>query len=163
MLSCCILVNQSYTLADWTEDIALASSHGVDGFALNVGSNPWQPKQVAAAFAAASGSPFKLFLSFDMTSLPGSSRSDATFLRDLVLACADSPNQLRWNGKVVVSTFGGENCTFGERSVSAGWRSALKDKMPPVSGSLAWNYKSFIRFCSSRRRCISSLHSSISR
>ncbi|KAF8494304.1 alpha-1,3-glucanase [Gautieria morchelliformis] len=122
----------SYTSSDWTEDIELASSHGIDGFALNVGSDTWQPKHVAAAYAAASGSAFKLFLSFDMTSLPGSSRADATFLRELILACASSPNQLKWDGKIVVSTFGGEKCTFGERSVGAGWHSAVKDGMPPV-------------------------------
>jgi glucan endo-1,3-alpha-glucosidase len=130
-----ILVPQSYTSSDWIEDIELASSHGIDGFALNVGSNTWQPKQVAAAYAAASGSAFKLFISFDMTSLSGSCRSDITFLRELILACASSPNQLKWGGKIVVSTFGGENCTFGERSVGAGWYSAVKDGMPPVSSA----------------------------
>ena len=68
-----------------------------------------------------------------MSSLPGSSLSDATALRDLILACANSPNQLKLNEKIVVSTFSGETCTFGERSVSAGWQKAVKDGMPPVS------------------------------
>jgi glucan endo-1,3-alpha-glucosidase len=131
-----IIVSQSYTATEWTEDIELASSHGIDGFALNIGSNPWQAAQVSAAYAAALGTSFKLFLSFDMTSLPGSSCSDVTLLRDLITACATSPNQLRWNGKIVVSTFGGETCTFGERSVSAGWRRVITDGMPPVSEGL---------------------------
>ena len=67
-----------------------------------------------------------------MTSLPGSSHSDVTALRDLILACANSPNQLKLNGKIVVSTFAGENCTFGERTVGAGWQRAVKEGMPPV-------------------------------
>jgi glucan endo-1,3-alpha-glucosidase len=40
-----------------------------DAFALNVGSDSWQPDRVSSAFAAAkaSGTGFKLFLSFDMS------------------------------------------------------------------------------------------------
>ncbi|KAF8577364.1 glycoside hydrolase family 71 protein [Ramaria rubella] len=122
----------SYTPADWTDDIGLAFTHGIDGFALNVGSNPWQPKQVAAAFAAAKDTPFKLFLSFDMTSLPGSSSSDATILREYINTYYNNPNQLRWNDEPVVSTFGGEHCTFGQDSVNAGWYTAIKEGIPPV-------------------------------
>ena len=40
---------------------------GIDGFALNVGINDWEPQRVADAYTAASGTSFKLFLSFDMT------------------------------------------------------------------------------------------------
>ena len=38
-----------YTSADWQEDITQAHAAGIDGFALNVGSDDWQPGQVATA------------------------------------------------------------------------------------------------------------------
>ena len=50
-----------YTKPDWANDIALASSAGIDAFALNVGSDPWQPDRVKDAYdaAAESGTGFK--------------------------------------------------------------------------------------------------------
>ncbi|KAJ3526074.1 hypothetical protein NM688_g8304 [Phlebia brevispora] len=58
----------SYTSDDWMEDVTEAHAAGIDGFALNIGSDDWQPSQVAAAYAAAesSGTGFKLFISYDM-------------------------------------------------------------------------------------------------
>lgn len=38
-----------YTTADWSADIALAHASGIDGFALNMGSDDWQPARVADA------------------------------------------------------------------------------------------------------------------
>lgn len=38
-----------YTPQDWADDIALAHASGIDGFALNMGTDDWQPAQVAAA------------------------------------------------------------------------------------------------------------------
>lgn len=39
-----------YTSSDWMEDILGAHNNGIDGFALNVGVDSWQPGQVAAAY-----------------------------------------------------------------------------------------------------------------
>lgn len=39
-----------YTQADWLQDIRGATSAGIDAFALNVGTDSWQPSQVAAAY-----------------------------------------------------------------------------------------------------------------
>jgi glucan endo-1,3-alpha-glucosidase len=116
--------------ADWADDIALASQSGIDGFALNMGQDDWQPARVADAYQAAlqSGLDFKLFLSLDMTSLPCASPSDAQALRSLVLKFASHPNQLRYtklqsDPLPLVSTFAGETCTFGQDTPSNGWRS----------------------------------------
>ena len=38
-----------YTQATWTSDIQLAKNNGIDGFALNVGSDSWEITQVANA------------------------------------------------------------------------------------------------------------------
>ena len=48
------------------EDITLALAHGIDGFALNVGSDDWQATRVADAYNAARETKFQLFISFDM-------------------------------------------------------------------------------------------------
>ena len=39
-----------YTVADWQDDITLAHASGIDGFALNIGSDSWQPQRVADAY-----------------------------------------------------------------------------------------------------------------
>lgn len=112
-----------YTVDNWLADIFLAHSSGIDGFALNVGVDTWQPSQVANAYQAAlqSGTGFKLFMSFDMTSLPCTTASDAATLRTYITTYATHPNQLLYNGRVMASSFSGETCTFGQGSVASGW------------------------------------------
>lgn len=56
------------TQSSWATDIALAKAAGIDGFALNMGSDYWQPARVADAYAAAAAAGgFTVFLSLDMT------------------------------------------------------------------------------------------------
>ncbi|KAG0703796.1 glycoside hydrolase family 71 protein [Suillus ampliporus] len=112
-----------FTVDNWLADIFLAHSSGIDGFALNVGVDDWQPSQVANAYQAAlqSGTGFKLFMSFDMSSLPCSTAADAGTLRTYITTYATHPNQLLYNGRVFASTFSGETCTFGQGSVVSGW------------------------------------------
>lgn len=38
-----------YTQTNWLSDIKLAHENGIDGFALNVGPDSWQPERVADA------------------------------------------------------------------------------------------------------------------
>ena len=79
-----------YTQKDFEDDVKLASASGIDAFALNIGTDSWQPDHVKMAYvcfnstffggvqsliliscrydaAAASGTGFKMFISFDMT------------------------------------------------------------------------------------------------
>lgn len=100
----------------------MAKSAGVDGFALNMGSNDWQPARVADAYAvAASLGGFKLFFSFDMSSLSGTSAADAQKLANLVKTYASHAVTARYAGKPLVSTFAGESSTFGQKSPQDGW------------------------------------------
>jgi glucan endo-1,3-alpha-glucosidase len=39
-----------YVVDDWSNDISLAQSNSIDAFALNVGSDSWQPSRVADAY-----------------------------------------------------------------------------------------------------------------
>ncbi|KAF9646034.1 hypothetical protein BDM02DRAFT_318271 [Thelephora ganbajun] len=120
-----------YTNDTWLRDIRLAHDHGIDAFALNIGTNDWEPTQVANAYQAAkdSGTNFKLFISFDMTVMPCSSPQHATALRDYITRYADHPNQLRYNGNIFASTFAGDTCTFGSGSSVDGWKSQFVDQL----------------------------------
>ena len=113
-----------YTESTWLSDIQTAAAAGIDGFALNMGSDSWQPDRVADAYSAAEsyGTDFKLFLSLDMTSLGCGSSSAAANLVSLVSTHASHPNQAKYDGKVLVSTFAGSDCTFGSSSSDA-WES----------------------------------------
>ncbi|EIN03509.1 glycoside hydrolase family 71 protein [Punctularia strigosozonata HHB-11173 SS5] len=119
----------SYSQADWLNDITQASAMGIDAFALNFGSDPWQPNQIANAYAAAAahGSSFKLFLSFDMTSIPCASAGDAANIGHALNQYASHPSQFWYKDRPYTSTFGGERCTFGTGDVNSGWTSAVRN------------------------------------
>ena len=56
-----------YTIKDWEYDMTLAKSYGIDGFALNIGKDPYTDAQLALAYQAAEGLDFKVFISFDVS------------------------------------------------------------------------------------------------
>ncbi|KAI0086496.1 glycoside hydrolase [Irpex rosettiformis] len=127
-----------YTQDDWSADIEQAHAAGIDGFALNIGTDEWQPKQVASAYAAAqaSGTDFKLFFSFDMSVIPCASPDDAATLRNYIKTYANHPNQLKYNGRSFASTFAGENCKFGQDTAVNGWKTQFVQH-PELSGENA--------------------------
>ena len=116
-------------------DIILAASKGIDAFALNVGADAWESSQVANAYNAASkyngnsnntAAPFRLFLSFDMSSLPCSSASDMTALQSYIRTYSNNTSTYKYNGRMLVSTFAGESCLFGASTLNQGWINAVK-------------------------------------
>ncbi|KAJ7713164.1 glycoside hydrolase family 71 protein [Mycena metata] len=113
---------ERYTKDDWKTDIDRARSAGFDGFALNVGETDWQVDQFHTALDAAAGTDFKLFVSLDMTAI---SCSNTALLRRYFTEFQDSPQYLRMGGKPVISTFAGEQCTFGTANSNDGWRSFM--------------------------------------
>ena len=116
-----------YNQGNWAVDINAAASQGIDGFALNMGSDSWQPARVQDAYSAAEAAgDFKLFLSLDMTSLSCNSWTDAQALVGLVKQYAGSSAQAMHDGKVLVSTFAGSDCAFGTGS-SNGWQTSFVD------------------------------------
>lgn len=118
----------SYKQANWLADINQAKAAGLDGFALNMGRDPWQPQSVAWAYAAAQqAGGFKLFFSFDMTSFGCANDNDANTIANLIKKYATHPAQAYYQNRVLVSTFAGENCNFGKGNVQAGW-SVVKSK-----------------------------------
>ncbi|OWZ54809.1 glucan endo-1,3-alpha-glucosidase agn1 [Cryptococcus neoformans c45] len=105
-----------YTASNWASDISAALAAGIDGFALNIGSDNWQPARVADAYSAAASTGFKMFLSLDMTVLSCSSSSDAANLVSIVQKYANAAAQATYEGKVLVSTFAGSDCAFSWQS-----------------------------------------------
>lgn len=131
----------NYTRDDWKSQIALAASHGIDAFALNVGTpDSWQVNQVATAYDVATGvigttgNPFKLFLSLDMSVIQTASQ-----VKTWVTRFAPMKAQLLVEGKAFISTFSGENNAFGANNLSDGWKASLKDPLaamsPPVEAA----------------------------
>ncbi|KAI0632101.1 glycoside hydrolase [Trametes polyzona] len=112
----------AFTVDDWTSDMQLAQANGIDGFALNIGNDPFTDAQAQNAYQAAEKLNFKLFFSFDMSSFPCQTADNAARLRDLTLKFASSPAQLQVDGKAFVSTFAGEACKFGQADVPTGWK-----------------------------------------
>ncbi|KAK8865867.1 hypothetical protein IAR55_001015 [Kwoniella newhampshirensis] len=99
-----------YGASDWANDMSAASAAGIDGFALNMGSDYWQTARIADAYNVASRKAFKLFLSLDMTVLACNSPSDAANLVNIVQQFAGQSAQAMHQGKVLVSTFAGSDC-----------------------------------------------------
>jgi glucan endo-1,3-alpha-glucosidase len=96
--------------------IKKAKAAGIDGFAMNVGIDDWQPDRVAKALAAAQNNgDFTMFISLDMSSL--------TFNNGVLSRfnfAATHPNYFKVNGRPFYSTFAGEN----QDSFWAGWKAA---------------------------------------
>ncbi|KAL0959133.1 hypothetical protein HGRIS_014424 [Hohenbuehelia grisea] len=123
----------TYSITDWERDFALAASKGIDGFALNIGYDSWYPDKVRDAYIAAAntGGAFKLFISFDMTSFPCMAPEHGNIIREYINTYYVHPNQLLYNSHPLVSTFGGQHCTFGTGNLNDGWSSVLKREMRP--------------------------------
>lgn len=114
----------SYTPAKWQADILLAAAQGIDGFALNVGSDSWEPAQMQSAYDTAlaiqnsMGITFKMFISFDMTSV---SCGNTGFITGQMQNYKNHPMQLRDpQGAMWVGTFAGDGCFDGNT-----WRNVL--------------------------------------
>lgn len=112
-----------YTVDDWLEDIVLASQNNLDGFVLNVGREPWQKDRSADCFQALSQTtlPFKLFFSFDMSSIPGQSAEDVHLLCEYMKSFGNHPGMFRYQGGIAVSTFMGEHLRFGQKTLDNAW------------------------------------------
>ncbi|KAF9031405.1 hypothetical protein BDZ89DRAFT_1158945 [Hymenopellis radicata] len=120
-----------YRVEDWMQDIKLASSKQINGFALNLGPDDWQFARITDAFTAAdkfnrkSHQPFKLFFSFDMTVVPCSNAEDASLLRKYINVFSGRDSYMNYHDRPLVSTYAGQQCKFGQDSLNDAWMHAL--------------------------------------
>jgi len=107
-------------VAGYRQDIQDAQAIGVDGFVLNCG--VWDANyqaSVSQMFQAASGTTFKLFFSADMG--PSSNPITAANILNMMQTYAGDANYFHYNGRPVLSTFGGEKITGAYGSANASW------------------------------------------
>ena len=96
------------TVEDYKREICAAQAGGIDGFALNCGAwtmvEPMYKQRTTLIYQAAKelGTDFKLFISADYAT--GLTLEET---RDMIESFRDHPNQFRYDGKPVLSTFGG--------------------------------------------------------
>nr|XP_019045434.1 hypothetical protein I302_05824 [Kwoniella bestiolae CBS 10118]OCF24364.1 hypothetical protein I302_05824 [Kwoniella bestiolae CBS 10118] len=106
----------AYTLESWLEDIALAKSKGIDGFALNIGLDSYSQPQLDLAYKAAEQSgDFVCFISFDFNWY---TVDNVTGVSDMMKRYNDLPAQFKVDGKPFVSSFIGDG--FDWAAVSQG-------------------------------------------
>ncbi|WWC96275.1 hypothetical protein V866_003142 [Kwoniella sp. B9012] len=96
----------AYTLESWLEDIKLAKSKGIDGFALNIGLDSYTQPQLDLAYKAAEISgDFVCFISFDFNWY---TVDNTTGVSDMMKRYNDLPAQFKVDGKPFVSSFIGD-------------------------------------------------------
>jgi hypothetical protein len=139
-------------------EIELAQRHGIDGFALNCGEwctfdaagKPTPSRYVSEAetiYEAARqlDSGFKLFLSPDLSGL----RDLPLNMGDMAHRFEHHPNQLKWDGKVVLSGWGGQPSSYAAavRAIKAGGSDLCF--VPHVSNeryAMAWSLETVLGF-----------------
>ncbi|KAF7595364.1 hypothetical protein BBP40_006357 [Aspergillus hancockii] len=102
---------ENYKLADWVEDMNIAKSIGIDGFALNCASiDSYTPTQLELAYQAAQQVDFKVFISFDFAYW---SNGDTAKITEYMNKYAAHPAQVQYGGGALVSTFVGDSFNWG--------------------------------------------------
>ena len=106
------------------QDVTDAQQMSLDAFALNVQqpSADWSNASISWLFEAANQKGFKLFFSFDMTTI----NSPSDFL-PLFNQYVGNAAYYQHENRPFVSTFDGGSKTFGASSPNAGWQQQFKD------------------------------------
>jgi hypothetical protein len=132
------LAGEDVTIDDFLSDIRAAHAAGIDGFALNCGEwngTPRYKKYSAMMFEAAQrfGPNFKLFFSADRLGAAQGFDLSADEAADMVVQYHNHPNQLRYQGRPVLSTFTGDSV----------WFHAIRDKIRQQIGEDVFLIPSF--------------------
>ncbi|CAM0139474.1 hypothetical protein VKS41_004715 [Umbelopsis sp. WA50703] len=132
----------SYQASDWANDISLATASGIDGFALNVGADTYTETQLTLAYNAAASTNFKLFISFDMTSI-----TDPTRISSIIKTYTSQSAQFKVDGKPFVSTFVGygivdwssiESTSGVQLYLVPNWEASQIQGDTTISGAFSW-------------------------
>ncbi|KAK5123833.1 hypothetical protein LTR85_002469 [Meristemomyces frigidus] len=140
----------NYTTSTWADEFALAQTARIDAFALNMGVGDSANEQgVADAFAAAAGTGFQLFFSFDYAANGAWAESDVI---QYLTTYGSNSAHYQYDGKPFVSTFEGTenaddwtsikastNCFFVPDWSSVGAAAALELNGGIADGLFAWS------------------------
>ncbi|KAI8453282.1 family 71 glycoside hydrolase [Phakopsora pachyrhizi] len=140
---------QFYNAEDWVEDMKLAKRNHIDAFAINIGRDKTNKRQIPLIYECAERESFHVFLSFDMCyyGQPFSSKDVSEIIKMFVRR----KGNFRFLGKPLVSTFSGEvSSTFLDNNpdYDTAWQS-LKGNLgfpvsdpsrtPSADGLLSWD------------------------
>ncbi|GKT50966.1 mutanase Pc12g07500 [Colletotrichum spaethianum] len=109
---------ETFDIAKWEDNIALAQQAHIDAFALNI-AHGWKynDQQISNAFAAAGAKGFKLFFSFDYAG--GDVPWPMAEVKALIQKYGSSQAHFQYNGKPFVSTFEGPDNADDWKSIKA--------------------------------------------
>ncbi|ORX37242.1 glycoside hydrolase [Kockovaella imperatae] len=107
----------TYTQQDHENDQSLAKSKGIDGFALNIGVDPYTQQQLTLAYAAAEAVGFYCFISFDFNWW---STGDTAGVANMLKQFISSPAAYKVDGKPFVSSFIGDGFNWGACAAAVG-------------------------------------------
>lgn len=107
----------AYNSSSWEYDISIAQSAGINGFALNIGTDSYNEQQLDLAYAAGAKMGFDMFISFDFNWFGLGEYGRVT---DLLKKYANHPAQLMVDGKVFVSTFIGDGFNWDQVAQGVG-------------------------------------------
>lgn len=127
----------AYNVAQWETDMTTAKQMGVDGFALNwippdCSATPldWMPARINDAYTAAEARKFKLVFSFDMSYSECNIYWNQTYMASMITKYAGSSATLKWNNKIVVTTYGGDQVSEYGNTFFADLKSSLSYSHP---------------------------------
>ncbi|EIW78824.1 glycoside hydrolase family 71 protein [Coniophora puteana RWD-64-598 SS2] len=134
----------SYTQDDWTADMKLAQSIGIDGFALNIGKDGYNDQQLGYAYDAAAALNFSVFISFDFHYW---TNDDVAAIAQNLTAYSAKPAQFKVGEAAFVSSFVGDGYDWGSTATQAGiqlyacpnWQSGSFAGASGVSCGFSWN------------------------
>jgi glucan endo-1,3-alpha-glucosidase len=101
-----------------------------------MGPEDWQTNQAQSALTLLSSNPssrLKLFLSLDCTVLPTATAEDGQVLLDKTVELLRHPGYMLFQGRRLLSTFGGESANFG----GWGWEGWLKRLNQELGGKVS--------------------------
>lgn len=122
----------------------VAKAHAIDGFALNIGVDPYTEEQLDLAYAAAEAVDFDVFISFDFNWFH---ISDVDKVSTIFKRYMDKPKQYKVDGKPFVSTFIGDGFDWGAVETQVGKPiysvpfyepTPQNAELPSVSGLFSW-------------------------
>ncbi|WWC88643.1 uncharacterized protein L201_003556 [Kwoniella dendrophila CBS 6074] len=106
----------SYSLENWIEDINLAKSKGIDGFALNIGLDWYTQPQLDLAYKAAEQvGNFDCFISFDFNWY---TTTNVSGVSEMMARYNNLPAQLKVDNKPFVSSFIGDGFNWSAVATS---------------------------------------------